>query len=199
MKKLLLSVVLLFSSSVFAGLIGNIEHDYGSSAYTSSCGTTHTDNIKVTNNLGCYGLTDTFDFSVLSFTAIDYFEIELTFSDTNKCDFWECEQWSLMANEFVFNPVQYLNSSKAVVSQIFRFEPNLLFNFFSDNAFSISIISNNWMPQNFKLYSANLNVYGTPASNNIGVPDNADPAKIPAPASIALLGFGLVMLRRFKQ
>lgn len=217
MNKLLFSAVLLFSSSSFAGLIGNIEHNYGTTSYipssmgTKSCDSKNANSITVKDTAkGCQRFADVFDFSALDFDTVDHFQLDLTFSGANDRDcFWifGCyanEDWSVhpastskAATSAEMRSLEQTTGAR--ITQSFTFNASNLssiFNEIVDNKkFYLGFAESSFGADNFNLYSANLSVYGTAASQ----PVVDEPAKVPAPASIALLGLGLLMLRRFKK
>lgn len=215
MNKLLFSAVLLFSSSSFAGLIGNIEHNYGTTSYipssmgTKSCDSKNANSIIVKDTAkakGCQRFADVFDFSALDFASVDRFELNLSFSNTGSyLDFLRLfEDWSVhpastskAATSAEMRSLEQTTGAR--ITQSFTFNASNLssiFNEIVDNKkFYLGFAESSFGADNFNLYSANLSVYGTAASQ----PAADEPAKVPAPASIALLGLGLLMLRRFKK
>ncbi|QBL08342.1 PEP-CTERM sorting domain-containing protein [Rheinheimera sp. D18] len=213
MNKLLFSAVLLFSSSSFAGLIGNIEHNYGTTSYipssmgTKSCDTKNANSITIKDtSSGCQRFADVFDFSALDFATISHFELDLTFSGTNnRYCFIFCfnEDWRILpasnGQRATLAEQTKLTRASGITQQTFVFDANTLSSLFNDivdsKKFSLWFSEEAFGANNFNLYSANLSVYGTAASQPVA----DEPAKVPAPASIALLGLGLLMLRRFKK
>lgn len=212
MNKLLLSAALLFSSSSFAGIIGNVDHTYGTNSYipssmgTNSCDSKNTGSVTIKDtSSGCQRFSDVFDFSALDFDTIDRFELDLTFSGTNnRYCFIFCfnEDWRILpasnGQRATLAEQTKLTRASGITQQTFVFDANTLSSLFNDivdsKKFSLWFSEEALGANNFNLYSANLTIHGSASQ-----PVVDEPAKVPAPASIALLGLGLLMLRRFKK
>lgn len=211
MKKLFLVAAFLFSNATFAGLIGNVEHNYGSSSIPSAlangaCDVQQATHLTIKDSSGCQRFVEVFDFSDFSFDSIDYFQLDLTFSATRNDNclwiFCEFESWHVRpALNNSFAPATNLPAlirADGITQQSFVFNASNLSSIFdqivNNNLFYLWFAENSLGSDQFNLYSANLSIYGTPAQS---APDDANP--VPAPASIALLGLGLLMLRRFKK
>ncbi len=195
--------------SVQASLIHTITHDYGSdyaptSQTAGSCDTLNADHVTVAvpgiSNRNCARFYDVFDFQALDFDSIDSFSLTLEFSDTSSGSVltellstalnlgWHLRP-ALSGSVDSDQSLRLSITGASVTTQSFTFDSSL--NIFSD------ILTNQtfaiWMAQqsahssnpNFKLYGARLDIYGT-----------ATPAaQVPAPATLALLGVGLLALR----
>ncbi|MEH8019764.1 PEP-CTERM sorting domain-containing protein [Rheinheimera metallidurans] len=214
MNKLLLSAALLFSSSSFAGIIGNVNHTYGTDNYipnsmgTNSCDSKNTGSVTIKDtSTGCQRFSDVFDFSALDFDTIDRFELDLTFSGTNNRNcvmfiFCANEDWRILpasnGQRATLAEQTKLTRASGITQQTFVFDANTLSSLFNDivdsKKFSLWFSEEAFGANNFNLYSANLTIHGSASQ-----PVADEPAKVPAPASIALLGLGLLMLRRFKK
>lgn len=211
MNKLFFIVILLFSNTAFAGLIGNIEHDYGSNYIPSlmggsACDVQQATHLTIKDSSGCQRFVEVFDFSHFSFDSIDYFQLDLTFSATSNDNCWwflcEFESWhvrpALNSSYAPATGLPALIRANGVTQQSFVFNASNLSSIFDEivnnNAFYLWFAENSYGSDQFNLYSANLSIYGMPAQS---APDDVTP--VPAPASIALLGLGLLMLRRFKK
>ncbi|PKM17588.1 MAG: hypothetical protein CVV11_15820 [Gammaproteobacteria bacterium HGW-Gammaproteobacteria-15] len=209
MKKLFLLVVLLFSNGAFAGLIGSIEHTYGSSAFTpgflanQGCDTKNANSLTVKDNSGCQRFVDLFDFSAFNFDTIEYFQLDLTFSSTKNdtCFFFICdyESWHVRPAASTTNApasgLQSLIRANGITQQSFFFTADNL-SVFADivdnKKFYLWFAENSLGNDQFNLYGANLSLHGT-------LPTVNDVNPVPAPAGIALLSLGLLLLRRFKK
>lgn len=218
MNKLLLSAVLLFSSSAFASLIGNVDHAYGTDNYVPSflgstaCDTKHANSLTVKDSgpINCQRFVDVFDFSAFDFASVDYFELELTFSATNNDNCWwifcDYENWYVRpakSTSFAATSSEERSLIRAdgKTIQTFMFNATNLSSIFSDivdnKKFYLWFAEESFGSDQFNLFNAKLSVYGSPVIIDVG--NNIDPAKVPAPASLALLGLGLLMLGRFKK
>lgn len=209
MNKLFCVLGLLFSSSTFAGLIGSIEHNYGASNYipesmaSNSCDSKASAHISIKDSSGCQRFVDLFNFADFNFESVDYFTLDLTFSATrdDSCIlilFCNYESWQVRPGVSTISApssgLQDLKRSNGITQQSFIFNADNLsiFDEIVDNKkFYLWFAENSSGSDQFNLYNASFNVYGTAAAQA--------PAQVPVPASIALFALGLLVLRKIKK
>lgn len=190
--------------SAQAALIGTITHDYGSdhgfsapSLGGASCDNLHSNFLEIRTPgffgpaAGCQRFYDVFDFSDLNFDEIHRFELTLSFSNAQGwIKDWHARPASSAKTEDGSEQLFRLSSTgDSLTSQTFSFDSSL-------DVFD-SIVTNQsfylWMAQesfafgtsqNFRLYDATLRVFGSEQTTSV-----------PAPATLALLGLGLLGLR----
>jgi hypothetical protein len=175
---------------------GSVSKTYGTGLSTAStgagsCDTLNATCIRGTDAAGCTRFSDLFDFHSLNYTSIDHLTLTLTFSATNNAFLFFPEDWEVRfadttahgsrsgidMNSVGSTPTTQsfvLNAAQAdVFSNIAT--NGKMYLWFADEALGAN---------NFALYSAKLDVFGT---------------AVPEPSGIALFGLalgGLAMLRR---
>jgi hypothetical protein len=185
------------ASSVSASVVqlGSISKTYGTGLSTAStgsgsCDTLNANSIRVADASGCTRFSDLFDFHSLNYTSIDHLTLTLTFSITDNVFLFFPEDWEVRfadtaahggsgidmnsvgrtpaTQSFVLNPAQ-ADAFNNIASN------GKMYLWFADEAVGAN---------NFNLYSAKLDVFGT---------------AVPEPSGIALFGLAhgaLAMLRR---
>lgn len=217
MKKSLFSMLvvagLTLSAFVQASpiLLDTITHNYGSQHYVPdsvkanknpNCDSAAQDWLVIKDrNNGCQRFYDNFSFADLAYQSIDSFELLLSYSDTN--NLWGLpiigEKWqvrpgvsSSTAGDQYFDLKLVGNT---ITADIFTFTRNNLAIFdqiVNAKNFSLWFAEDAWGANDFRLYSASLNVYGSAPQITPQNPDTT--VAVPAPAGIALFGLGLTLL-----
>jgi hypothetical protein len=196
MKTILKSVIagLLLASSVSAAQaaviqLGSFSKNYGTSGLAATsggagtCDVRNSSSITVREASSCQRFYDTFDFGSLDYESLDHLKLTLTFSATNNL----LENWHV---RFAQSPTVALNvpnllrmtrTGSTQTSQEFIFDAALGGTVFDNVATTQQLFL--WFAEqgalpnnNFNLYSAKLDVYGT---------------AVPEPTSIALFGLAL--------
>jgi|GEM_PF-903954 len=215
MKKSLFSMLvvagLTLSAFVQASpiLLDTITHNYGSQHYVPdsvkanknpNCDSAAQDWLVIKDrNNGCQRFYDNFSFADLAYQSIDSFELSLSYSDTNNFFFIPIEQWQVRPGVSSSTPgYQYFDLNRVgntITLGTFTFTRNNLAIFdqiVNAKNFSLWFAENALVPNNFSLYSASLNVYGSAQQITPQNPDTT--VAVPAPAGIALFGLGLTLL-----
>lgn len=204
---------LALSASVQASpvLLDTITHNYGSQHYVPdsvkanknpNCDAAAQDWLVIKDrNNGCQRFYDNFSFADLAYQSIDSFELSLSYSHTNNFlgTPWIGEKWqvrpgvsSSTAGDQYFDLKLVGNT---ITADIFTFTRNNLAIFdqiVNAKNFSLWFAEDALGANNFRLYSASLNVYGSAPQITPQNPDTT--VAVPAPAGIALFGLGLTLL-----
>jgi hypothetical protein len=183
---LIVVMAVLFASTAHAALLGSMSHNYKSmwGSYITL------------NEFATPAFSDSFDLSGMDIGSVDRFELTLTFAETNRpsvipglATTVDPEDWRLRpgGSTTAYLDMNLVGFSSA--AQTFVMDDAIdTFQSMVDNAnffFWFAELARNGTPygDEFKLYSANLDVYGTDSS-----------AATPIPGAVWLLGSGLVGL-----
>lgn len=218
MKKSLFSMLvvagLTLSASVQASpiLLDTITHNYGNEHYVPESVKAnkkgHCDSASANwlvikdNNNGCSRFYDNFSFSDLAYHSIDSFELSVSYSRAGDINWFLIfpifEQWQVrpgVSSSTGGNQYFNLNKNNGLNNSIFTFTRDNLSIFdqiVNAKNFSLWFSETSGPNNNFKLYSASLNVYGV--APQIEPQNPEDVITVPAPAGIALFGLGLTLL-----
>lgn len=219
MKKSLFSMLvvagLTLSAFVQASpiLLDTITHNYGSQHYVPdsvkanknpNCDAAAQDWLVIKDrNNGCERFYDNFSFADLAYQSIDSFELSLSYSRTDNINwflfFSALEQWQVRPSVSSSTAGdQYFDLNRVgntITADIFTFTRNNLAIFdqiVNAKNFSLWFAEDALGANNFRLYSASLNVYGSAPQITPQNPDTT--VAVPAPAGIALFGLGLTLL-----
>lgn len=188
--KALIAGLLLSSTMASAAVVqvGSITRNYGTSGATpasmpaGSCDTLNANSVTVRDSSGCQRFYDVFNFGAINYSSLDHLTLTLTFGATNNVNYvFFPEDWRVrFASSAVTGSSvnQNMNEVAGTTTQSF----DLL----SSQDVYAAIAANKklylWFaeeglgPNNFELYSARLDVYGT---------------ALPEPAGMALFGIAL--------
>ncbi|MDD4864002.1 MAG: PEP-CTERM sorting domain-containing protein [Alishewanella agri] len=222
MKKSLFSMLvvagLTLSAFVQASpiLLDTITHNYGNQHYVpnsvkanknGNCDSADADWLVIKDRDNCQRFYDNFSFADLAYQSIDSFELSLSYSRTDNINWFinwfllipVLEQWQVRPGVSSSIPgYQYFDLKlvgNTITSGIFTFTRNNLAIFdqiVNAKNFSLWFAEDAWGANDFRLYSASLNVYGSAPQITPQNPDTT--VAVPAPAGIALFGLGLTLL-----
>lgn len=214
MKKSLFSMLvvagLTLSAFVQASpiLLDTITHNYGNQHYVPNsvkanknpnCDSAAADWLVIKDRKnGCQRFYDNFSFADLAYQSIDSFELLLSYSRTDN-RFVFPEQWQVRPGVSSSIPgYQYFDLNRVgntITLGTFTFTRNNLAIFdqiVNAKNFSLWFAEDALGANDFRLYSASLNVYGSAPQITPQNPDTT--VAVPAPAGIALFGLGLTLL-----
>ena len=204
---------LALSASVQASpvLLDTITHNYGNQHYVPNsvkanknpnCDSAAQDWLVIKDRSnGCQRFYDNFSFADLAYQSIDSLELSLSYSDTNNFEGLPIigEKWQVrpgVSSSTAGN--QYFDLKlvgNTITSGIFTFTRDNLAIFdqiVNAKNFSLWFVEDALGANNFLLYSATLNVYGSAPQITPQNPDTT--VAVPAPAGIALFGLGLTLM-----
>lgn len=219
MKKSLFSMLvvagLTLSAFVQASpiLLDSITHNYGNQHYVpdsvkanqrGNCDSAAANWLVIKDSdSGCTRFYDNFSFADLAYQSIDSFELSLSYSRTDNINWFlffpVLEQWQVrpsVSSSIEGNQYFDLNRvGNTITADIFTFTRDNLAIFdqiVNAKNFSLWFAERGWGANDFRLYSASLNVYGSAPQITPQNPDTT--VAVPAPAGIALFGLGLTLL-----
>lgn len=195
---LILLVTLLSVGTASASLLGSLTHDYGSGEGKTDPGGTDplsSDYVLVRDYTDSGSnsdrFADTFDYHSFAYDSIEEFVLTLEFSNTNY-SFWglPAEYWRVRPggtnNLFELFSLNITRVGDNKATQSFTIDSEFsVFNTLADGSFEYWFAEESLFENQFKLYNATLEVYGTPSA-------------VPLPAAVWLLGCGLVGLAGFR-
>lgn len=193
-------------------LIGSVSKDYGTGpgqvgwagGSGGTCDTLNANSITIRDSSGCQRFWDTFNFSALDYDSIDHFQLTLTYSDISGpgiCAFGSCtgERWAIRPAQSGSTATDNLSGH---LSQVGATPTTTTFTISNSNYADVfnTIVNQGvfhlWFAEsslgndNFNLYSASLNVFGTaPVAQ----------ATVPEPGMLGLLALGLLGLARVRR
>lgn len=188
----LVVVVFCFTLPASAALIGSVFRDYGTAegkvAPAGGVNPLFADHVEIRDDLGQNAFSDVFDFSGLNYVSVDSFALTLTFSDTNDGWWWFPffrETWNVrpaISHTVATDSLFSMTRSNNLIDEIFTFTSanlDIFDQIVNQKAFYLWFSETSWGNHDFPLYSAKLDLHGTP---------------VPLPGTAWLLGLGLIGL-----
>lgn len=184
----LLLTAAVSSASATVVQLGSLSKTYGIGGSTAStgagsCDTLNANSINVTDSSGCARFSDLFDFHSLNYTSIDHLTLTLTFGTTNNFYLGVIpEDWRVrFADTTAHGSATLIDMSNVsgTTTQSFVLnasQADVFGNIAANGKAYLWFADQALGANNFNLYSANLDVFGT---------------AVPEPAGIALFALAL--------
>lgn len=200
---LLAGMMLTLTVSAWATPIGSYTHNYGIGQVDPGGNDVLSTGYVTVSDQSTERFNDSFDFSGLNYSSIDHFDLTLTYSniDTHKRydtfwgelytgEFWHVRPGELnRPSDFGLNPVGNTPASSTyTINSDFDSQFNKML---SGKEFKFWLAEETSGKDNFNLYSAKLDIYGTAPAIA------ANTAPVPEPGTMVLFGVGMLGLAVF--